>query len=121
MVPSPLPGAALVAIQALALPATAIATGLDGEWCNAEADGILFWEEHALGFGEHTMCDWQEPPAGRDALSTMIHCASIYLNGDEVVKMNPQSHRFNARLLADDRLEIQFNDDAPVTMTRCDH
>lgn len=111
---------ALTAMQALALPAAAFAGMLDGGWCNDTTGAMLFWEERSLGFGEHTMCDWKDPPAGRTDHATTIHCTSIYLNGEEVIRMDPKSHAFQARLLTDGTLEVHFNDDAAITLTRCD-
>ena len=116
-----LPQAALVTLAVSSLPAAGAATGLDGEWCQPDWGTALFWEDRSLGLGEHRICDWDEPPAGRTDISTMIHCRQIYLNGDQVVETDHKTHRFRATAQGDDRLQIQFDDDAPVTLTRCDH
>ena len=114
-----LPGFALVALQVSPLPAIGADLEINGAWCHPDWGAALFWEERSLGLGEHRMCDWEEPPAGRTAFTTDIHCRTVYLNGDEVVELDHKTHRFRAAHLADDRLQVQFDDDAPVEMTRC--
>lgn len=114
------PEPALAVGLALSWPASGAAAGLDGAWCHPDWGAALFWEERSLGLGEHRICDWDEPPAGRTALTTTIHCRSIYLNGDEVVEMDHETHQFRATLRAENLLQVQFDADDPVDMTRCD-
>ena len=116
-----LPGPALTASLALAWPAVGVASELDGEWCHPDWGSALFWEERSLGLGEHRICDWGDPPAGRTSLTTPIHCRSVYLDGDEVVEIDHKTHQFHAELHDNATLRVQFDDEDPVDMTRCDY
>ncbi|MCP5072821.1 MAG: hypothetical protein GY947_05925 [Rhodobacteraceae bacterium] len=115
------PAAALALGLSAAGAVQAGETGNDGIWCHPEHGSALFWEERSLGLSEHTMCDWAEAPAGRATLNTKIHCAFIYLEEDgSARRINPVSHRFQATRLSAEKLQVQFNDEDPVVLTRCE-
>ena len=114
----------MTAAVALAAPVMALAGGgtLTGAWCNEDGD-TLYLDRDGLGTSEHTICDWETAPdLAASTHESRIYCRSIYLNGDEVVELNPQWLDLTARLTPDGMLEVRYGSDgAPTLLSRCEH
>lgn len=114
------PAGAVVLVLGFATPGDA-QQAFHAEWCHPDWGAALFWDAYGIGLGEHGVCDWAAPPSDAPVYRTTLTCATMVSDGQGGWQpTNPQTHAFAATLTDGGALEVQFNDDAPVVMTRCD-
>ena len=67
------------------LPVTTLAQVEDylGVWCPQGEGGLMYFEEHGLGFGDHTLCDWKEGPSFTETgFAGLLTCRNVYVTGE---------------------------------------
>ena len=97
------------------------ANSFHGEWCHPEWGTALYWDAHGIGLGEHGICEWATAPGDDLFYETTLSCANMVPDGHGGWQpVNRRSHAFRATRLGDGTLEVQFDDETPVVMTRCD-
>ena len=113
-------------VALLALPHMAWAgTWLDGVWCEeAPSEGPaerIFVDEFGIGFNEHTICDWSNPPTNESMYRTVLSCRNIHLlDGEPVVTMVHEDSEMRLVRIAADRISVRFDDNQPpVQFRRC--
>lgn len=102
----------------IAPPASAVelAEWLYGDWCEANG-GRLIINEYGIGFNEHTVCDLLDSRSEGAAVYLDIKCASVYPNGDEVVRMDERVVHLKADRA---RIEVEVEGGSPTIFRRCD-
>ena len=113
---------AMVALLSAPFAQAETAASFAGEWCHPDWGTALFWDAFGIGLGEHTICQWEAPPSADLFYSTALSCETMVPDGKGGWQgIDPKTHQFRATRLGDGTLEVQFNDEAPIPMTRCDH
>lgn len=99
---------ALVLLCLLAGPARA---DLTGTWC---ADQTIQIDATGVGFNEHTICNWDAPPAATGGVALTLTCRNVYPGadlGDPVVEQRVTAPTYLTIVrLSGDRLAAQFGD-----------
>ena len=111
----------LVAVMGTAaMPAASADYWLYAEWCDAKGEERMSVEASGVGFSEHTICQWTSGPPTGDLVQTMVSCASVYPNGDEVVRMDERMVGLEARKGDPDKITVTVEGEPPSVFLRCE-
>lgn len=108
-----------LAIAAVFVPFSSVASPLLGEWCSPEYGAVLYVEPDSLGIGENGICDYADPPGAASMVSTQIDCVNMYYNEDQVIAANPRSHALFLEILEEDKLLMRLDEDPYEELERC--
>lgn len=113
-------GRALFVTVALAAPAAEAADHwLVGDFCSPNGEERMIVEMSGLGFNEHTVCTWNAGPPSGDSVDVTAACANVYLNGEEVVRMDERTVRVEAARSMPDEATVTVAGQPPATWRRC--
>lgn len=109
-------------VACLGATACAAAAGdlwIEGAWC-AENGERMFVTAEAMGFNEHTVCDWDRPPTDQTEYSARLACKNIYLNGEEIVEAFHRNVALTVRRLSEEDLEVAVDAGPARVFSRCE-
>ena len=101
-------------------PAASADYWLYTEWCDAKGEERMSVEASGVGFSEHTICQWTSGPPSGDQVATKISCASVYLNGEETVRMDERMVGLEARKGNPDNITVMVEGEPPSVFLRCE-
>ena len=103
-----------------AMPAASADHWLYAEWCDAKGEERMVVEASGVGFSEHTICQWTAGPPTGDTVVTTVSCASVYLNGEETVRMDEKMVGLEARRGDPDKITVTVEGEPPSVFLRCE-
>lgn len=93
---------------------------LYAEWCDEKGEERMVVEPTGVGFSEHTICQWTSGPPAGDQVATKISCASVYLNGNETVRMDERMVGLEARKGDPDKITVTVEGEPQSVFLRCE-
>lgn len=107
-------------IGTVAMPAGSADYWLYAQWCDEKGEERMSVEASGVGFSEHTICQWTAGPPKGDLVETAVQCASVYLNGDEIVRMDERMVKLVARKGNPDRVTVTVEGEPSTVFLRCE-
>lgn len=109
-----------IVIGTAAMPAASGDYWLYAQWCDQKGEERMIVEASGVGFSEHTICQWTAGPPTGDLVQTTVSCASVYLNGEETVRMDEKMVGLEARKGDPDQITVTVEGEPPSVFLRCE-